>query len=91
MTNRLLGGTPAWPCPKCAGQLQVVDSRPSTFGNAATVRRRRACDVCGYRFTTFEITADAMTAQVEQIAAAADSSVVTLTELLRKLRILTNG
>src|SRR5919109_2312076 len=31
---------------------RVVDSRPSEEGNA--IRRRRECDVCGRRFTTFE-------------------------------------
>jgi transcriptional repressor NrdR len=30
----------------------VVDSRPADDG--AAVRRRRACQPCGYRFTTFE-------------------------------------
>ena len=40
-------------CPYCAGDnTQVKDSRP-TDENAA-IRRRRVCDDCGARFTTFE-------------------------------------
>ena len=40
-------------CPKCGGQEdRVVDSRASREG--ATIRRRRECEACGYRFTTYE-------------------------------------
>jgi transcriptional repressor NrdR len=40
-------------CPWCgAPDTKVVDSRPAEEG--ASVRRRRACEVCGRRFTTFE-------------------------------------
>jgi transcriptional repressor NrdR len=40
-------------CPWCAADDdRVVDSRPAD-GGAAT-RRRRACNACGRRFTTFE-------------------------------------
>ncbi len=40
-------------CPFC-GQLQnrVIDSRLSKDGHA--IRRRRECDDCGRRFTTYE-------------------------------------
>ncbi len=40
-------------CPKC-GCLddKVIDSRASREG--ATIRRRRQCIACGYRFTTYE-------------------------------------
>lgn len=42
-------------CPKCNSvRLRVLDSRP-TIGNE--VRRRRKCELCGYRFTTYELTA----------------------------------
>lgn len=38
-------------CPACAsGQLQVVDTREA----ADAMRRRRACQDCGHRFTTYE-------------------------------------
>ena len=40
-------------CPFCAHEdSQVKDSRPSEDG--ASIRRRRQCEACGARFTTFE-------------------------------------
>jgi transcriptional repressor NrdR len=40
-------------CPKCGCQEdKVIDSRASRDG--ATIRRRRECVACVYRFTTFE-------------------------------------
>lgn len=41
-------------CPFCeATDTRVVDSRLSSEGSQ--VRRRRACDQCGARFTTYEV------------------------------------
>ena len=40
-------------CPFCGNEeSQVKDSRPSEDG--AAIRRRRQCEGCGARFTTFE-------------------------------------
>ena len=40
-------------CPKRGGQDdKVIDSRSSREG--ATIRRRRECIACGFRFTTYE-------------------------------------
>ena len=40
-------------CPKCGCQDdKVIDSRASREG--ATIRRRRQCENCGHRFTTYE-------------------------------------
>lgn len=40
-------------CPACGnGSSRVVDSRPAPDGDA--IRRRRACERCGERFTTWE-------------------------------------
>lgn len=40
-------------CPNChQNGSRVVDSRPSDNGHA--IRRRRECENCGFRFTTFE-------------------------------------
>jgi transcriptional repressor NrdR len=40
-------------CPWCGGaETRVVDSRPAEEG--ASIRRRRSCDSCAKRFTTFE-------------------------------------
>jgi len=46
-------------CPKC-GNLEdrVIDSRSSKDG--ASIRRRRECTVCCYRFTTYEAIERAM-------------------------------
>jgi transcriptional repressor NrdR len=44
---------PAMRCPSCAGlEDRVIDSREVEQG--AAIRRRRECNTCGYRFTTFE-------------------------------------
>ncbi len=40
-------------CPFCnQDDTRVVDSRPAEDGNS--IRRRRMCDACGKRFTTYE-------------------------------------
>ena len=40
-------------CPKCHhNNSKVVDSRQADDGR--TIRRRRECENCGFRFTTFE-------------------------------------
>lgn len=40
-------------CPYCNNpDTRVVDSRPAEDGSS--IRRRRSCDVCGKRFTTYE-------------------------------------
>ena len=40
-------------CPKCGGnKSRVVDSRQAEEGN--TIRRRRECEECQHRFTTYE-------------------------------------
>lgn len=40
-------------CPYCSNQdTRVIDSRPAEDGTS--IRRRRSCDVCGKRFTTYE-------------------------------------
>lgn len=40
-------------CPYCSAEsIKVIDSRPSEENNA--IRRRRQCEKCGKRFTTYE-------------------------------------
>ncbi|MGD2061685.1 MAG: transcriptional regulator NrdR [Acidimicrobiia bacterium] len=40
-------------CPACgASETRVIDSRPAE--NGSSIRRRRECEGCGYRFTTYE-------------------------------------
>lgn len=47
-------------CPQCPGGTHVIDSRYNK--TEATYRRRRRCDRCGYRFTTYEITEERLQA-----------------------------
>lgn len=52
MNGSILGGT-TMKCPYCNNaDTKVIDSRPADDGT--TIRRRRACDECGKRFTTYE-------------------------------------
>jgi transcriptional repressor NrdR len=40
-------------CPRCEGTgTRVIDSRD--LENGSTIRRRRECEACSYRFTTYE-------------------------------------
>ena len=40
-------------CPYCGNpDTRVIDSRPAEDGSC--IRRRRSCDICGKRFTTYE-------------------------------------
>ena len=40
-------------CPACgASEIRVIDSRPAE--NGSSIRRRRQCEMCTHRFTTYE-------------------------------------
>ena len=43
-------------CPKCSSDGSVIDSRPTD--HATTIRRRRECNTCKHRYTTYEVDAD---------------------------------
>lgn len=43
----------SFPC-HCGGPTTVMDSRPVT-NNITGIRRRRRCDICSDRFTTWEM------------------------------------
>jgi transcriptional regulator NrdR family protein len=46
----------AMPCPRCSStESDVIDSRPSMVLGHASVRRRRVCQKCGHRYSTFEL------------------------------------
>ena len=52
-------------CPFCSSEnTRVIDSRPADDNNS--IRRRRLCDECGKRFTTYE--------KVETIKTTTESS-----------------
>ena len=45
-------------CPACDDlESRVIDSRPAEHGTS--IRRRRACEACGHRYTTYERVAHA--------------------------------
>jgi len=48
-----VGGGKEMKCPFCSHEnTRVIDSRPAEDNNS--IRRRRVCDECGKRFTTYE-------------------------------------
>lgn len=49
-------------CPACQTETRVIDSRPVE----GSVRRRRVCQQCGHRFTTYERAAELEPAVVKQ-------------------------
>jgi transcriptional repressor NrdR len=52
MRNSQKGGWYIMKCPFCGATTKVVDSRPTEEGQS--IRRRRECEECAKRFTTFE-------------------------------------
>ena len=48
-------------CPKCSGKVRTVETRPKPDN---TNYRRKKCEVCGYRFSTVELTATDFAKQV---------------------------
>ena len=51
-------------CPQCGGPTDVRDSRVSTAQDS--VRRRRGCLDCEYRFTTYELSQEQLTLNVSK-------------------------
>lgn len=49
-------------CPQCGGETHITNSRKS----CDSVRRRRECRECGYRFTTIEIENDLLNKLTEK-------------------------
>lgn len=50
-------------CPVCGGKTLVWDSR--YLAKDETLKRRRRCKECGYRFNTYEIDEDLYLRRVE--------------------------
>ena len=68
-------------CPRCkAYGLSITDSRP----DGKTIRRRRKCLNCGYRFTTYEISAEDYT-KVKDNEALVTDVVSYLDEFFKKV------
>ncbi len=56
-------------CPSCKSlRLRTIDTRP-VEGAASGVRRRKGCNACGHRFSTYETTTTP-DASLRQVAAA---------------------
>lgn len=47
--------------------LDVIDSRIAKLMNKPTVRRRRRCSSCNYRYTTFEVGAEIVSTHLTRI------------------------
>ncbi|HEA68227.1 MAG TPA: hypothetical protein ENI07_15615 [Desulfobacterales bacterium] len=51
-------------CPKCKeNNDKVIDSRPSDYG----IRRRRECQDCKERWTTYEVTEDKLASSQDEL------------------------
>ena len=64
----------SFPCPHCEGRLDVKDSRPTTYRSMRSIRRRRRCNKCGFRVTTFEVVGtdrDIVEARLPRVVSAA--------------------
>jgi transcriptional regulator NrdR family protein len=57
------------PCTECDGPTTVTDTRPTTIDDnlGASTRRRRSCDRCGHRFTTYETLGSKTTEAFEEM------------------------
>ena len=70
-------------CPECdAPDNRVVDTRTSRGGRA--VRRRRECNVCGFRFTTYEYVEER---PIQVLKRGGSSEEFSVEKLLRSLKI----
>ena len=57
-------------CPYCENpDTKVIDSRPTEEGHA--IRRRRGCESCGKRFTTYEKVEESIDVYKRQISGSA--------------------
>lgn len=54
-------------CSVCGGMTSVIDSRRSKVGGARAIRRRRKCDTCPHRFSTYEIEEGALLKQMHEL------------------------
>lgn len=70
-------------CGKCGGTSSVTDSRPVH----STVRRRRKCESCGFKWTTFEMGSD-LTRSMHNAARLLDSMIQQGRELGKVLSVL---
>jgi len=79
-------------CRACGTTTTLVkDSRPSHVSSCHAIRRRRICEKCGERFTTYELSSeDLARLGVRQPAATLDT-LNDVEQALRRLRTLLVG
>lgn len=75
MTN---GGSGSFFCPRCRAPTGVTDSRPGP--ECRTIRRRRVCRTCDFRFTTYEVVME----QYEHVYGLESMDAI-LTEAMQKI------
>lgn len=81
------GIDPRSPCPLCGGKSGVTDTRPWH----SSIRRRRKCFACDYRWTTIEVPAHLadrlpeIQASLKRLAGEAEDMAETLETLLGHL------
>ena len=66
-------------CPKCGAEMRVVDTRQA---EGDSVRRRRVCNDCKYRLTTYEITLEQL-GRYNRIEREREKILNTIKELIR--------
>jgi hypothetical protein len=74
------------PCPKCGGKLRVTDSRPLPFWGGPSIRRKRVCQDCEHRFSTYEISLEALDNFAERLHALGRALVATTGETAARNR-----
>lgn len=65
------------PCPKCGTKLKITDSRPARFWGGASIRRKRVCPNCDLRYSTYEISLNALNNFSERLHALGNAMVET--------------
>lgn len=58
-------------CPECGGKTRTLDNRPTKNGD---VWRRRECNSCKFRYTTFEILGGPHSRSLEIVEWASESN-----------------
>lgn len=83
-------------CTECGGHTAVRDSRPTTLKpvqsdapDRPAIRRRRCCDICGHRFTTFELDVEnleALTPSQARLVSTVTSMLATALKMVEALQ-----
>jgi len=70
---------PGLSCPECGStDLTVTDSRPGKWVSAPSIRRRRSCTECHFRFSTHEISVDELDLPNDRLRHVYDLTVAAL-------------